>query len=166
MAKILHSQNFIRFVISQKNKIDYLKNGGGYMANTKIFREDTRNLFDELTTFFREQEEKEQEDTKEANEICENKKEDETFSEKKFLEQELDDALENFNLAYATKIKEKLNALKEDEKKVEQESFVIDFTNLKDKNESEVRQILSDGIKDENYSKKLVDFLVGIVKNG
>lgn len=166
MAKILHSKKFVQFMINQKNKINYLKNGGGYMANAKIFKEETTNFFDGLVEFLKEQEQKEKSENQETTKLQEDKKETTTSFGKDFLEQELDDALNTFNLSYASKLKQKLNELstcKEFPKN--EEEFITNFSNLKNKTEDEVTKFLSDGIKNEEFSKHLIKFLTGIIKN-
>ena len=172
MAKILHSNNYISYMIERKNKINYLKNGGGYMANTKIFKEDKQNFFDELVSFLKEQEKLEQNEKEKQNfsQVQETKEEDkkEDYSfEKELLEKEFDDAMGEFNLSYANTLKKKIDELNEKQNNTENniEDFITSFVNLKNQTEDEIKNVLSNGVKDEAFLKQLIDFLVMVIKN-
>ena len=108
MSRILHSHKYVAYLINQKNKINYLKNGGAQMRVTKIFREEKENFFDEMKKFLEDEEKKAAEIRNE--EIL--KKQEVSFDfEKQFLKNELDEALNSFNLSRAGKIKQKLDEL-------------------------------------------------------
>ncbi len=115
MAKILQSQNFIKYVISVFNEINYTKNGGAYMKNMKIFQEGKQNLFDDLMVFLKSQEVSEKENSgielKQEQEIENKNKEAQKNFEKEILNTKLLSALNSFDILTAEKIKETLNNL-------------------------------------------------------
>ncbi len=172
MSKILHSTKFIKHVINQKNKFNYLKNGGGYMANTKIFTE--KNFFDDLISFLETEEQKEKE-SKTKDDIKEDIKEEKqqsTISPKEILEQEYESALNEFNLKLASRIKEKLDKLSvEPQSEIDEhlskgdEEFRNSLFNLKNKTKDEAKEEIFSRIQNEDYLKELIDFVVGIIQN-
>jgi len=130
---MLHSINYIKYFINKKNKENYLKNGGGYMAyfqyEKKLEEKDIQkiqNLIDEIN-----------------GEQTEDDKTDKNFDSDDFLrivlEQELENSLNNFEIYNAEKIETKLKELKDKQKLFNVKNILKNF---KDKPKEELKNFV------------------------
>ena len=168
MAKILHSHKIITYFVNQKNKTNYLKNGGGHMANTKICAGEKENFFNDVVSFLKNEEEKEKLCEK-KNEPQTKQKENKDYSfEETLLSEQLCDALNEFNIKKANKIKQKLSEIQNanyEGKENKQEEFVKSLMHLKEKPLTDMTSELLNIMQDENSSRLLANFLIGVIKN-
>lgn len=123
---MLHSINYIKYFINKKNKENYLKNGGGFMAYVQYEKklekqkdvQKIQDLINELNT----------------NETFDNDaKTNETFDSDSFLrivlEQELENSLNNLEILNAEKIEKKINELKNKQKLLNVKNILRNFKN-------------------------------------
>ena len=130
MQNGLYSINRIRFVINQKNKMDYIKNGGGYMAYLKKGNQNINSLFEDLKKFLEEEEKREKQEKfekdlteekaleNEIDDVSDKTKETNSQFSKTFLEQQFMKALFDFDIKTAKSLKEKIDFLDSNKEQV------------------------------------------------
>ena len=128
---MLHSINFIKYFINKKNKENYIKNGGGYMAYIQYEKnlekqkdiQKIQDLIDEINNETLEENKTESSD----------KKDEQDFDNSNFLrivlEKELENSLSNFNVCYAEKIENKIKELNNKQKILNVKNILKDFKN-------------------------------------
>lgn len=165
MAKILHSENYIKQMIKMKNQKNYVKNGGGYMAYINSINE-KEGFFEKMKTFLENEENKIQEE-KSVEQTTQTHLDDFEF-QRDYLSEELSKALENFDLAKAKKIKEQIDnlALNSQEKDLtEKEKFFEELKALKQNTDEEIKNFILKAFEDEMQKEFILSFLLETIKN-
>ena len=156
---MLHSINFIRYFINKKNKENYIKNGGGYMAYVQYEKnlekqkdiQKIQDLMDEIN--------------KETPEENKTKNSEQNFDNSNFLrivlEKELENSLNNFNVCYAEKIENKIKEINNKQKILNVKNILKDF---KDKPKQDLMNFVLDNsdLKSkigEEWLTSLIDWL-------
>ena len=165
MAKILHSENFIKQMINMKNQKNYAKNGGGYMAYINNIN-DKEGFFEKMKTFLESEESNIQEE-KNVEQTTQTHLDDFEF-QKDYLAEELSKALESFDLSKAKKIKEQIDNLSlnsQDKTLTEKEKFFEELKALKQNPDEEIKDFILKAFEDEMQKEFILSFLLETIKN-
>lgn len=157
--------NYIKYMIYQKRKTNYIKNGGGFMANEKNKIE---TLFGDIKEFLKSSEKNneqkinpEENTSKETNDKTQ--KDDFDF-EIAFLEKQLDEAFNNFDLKKIEELKKKIEETKQGEQKEEKDDFDI-FEKIEEIDFETLKSLFKDMLTSNQIAKELFKKAVLDLKN-